>query len=56
MQRLAMINKERENFQYRTGNLVYIISPLTSQLRTIFMEECSEICRSSSSLQNYRSS
>ena len=33
-QRLAMINKNRENFQYRGGDLVYIISPLTSQLRT----------------------
>ena len=33
-QRLAMINKNRENFQYRGGYLVYIISPLTSQLRT----------------------
>ena len=31
---LAMINKDRENFQYRGGDLVYIISPLTSQLRT----------------------
>ena len=28
-----MIKKGRENFQYR-GDLVYIISPLTSQLRT----------------------
>ena len=34
MQRLAMINKDRENFQYRGGDLVYIFSPLTSQLRT----------------------
>ena len=34
LQRLAMINKDRENFQYRGGDLVYIISPLTSQLRT----------------------
>ena len=34
MWRLAMINKDRENFQYRGGDLVYIISPLTSQLRT----------------------
>ena len=34
LQRLAMINKDRENFQYKGGNLVYIISPLTSQLRT----------------------
>ena len=29
-----MINKNRENFQYRGGDLVYIISPLTSQLGT----------------------
>ena len=29
--RLAMIN-DRENFQYKGGDLVYIISPLTSQL------------------------
>ena len=34
LQRLAMINKNRENFQYRGGHLVYIISPLISQLRT----------------------
>ena len=33
-QRLAMINLNRENFQYKGGDLVYIISPLTSQLRT----------------------
>ena len=32
--RLAMINKDRENFQYKGGDLVYIVSPLTSQLRT----------------------
>ena len=29
-----MINKDRENFQYKGGDLGYIISPLTSQLRT----------------------
>ena len=29
-----MINKKRSVFQYNTGNLVYIISPLTSQPRT----------------------
>ena len=34
LRRLAMINKNRENFQYMRGDLVYIISPLTSQLRT----------------------
>ena len=33
-QRLAMINKDRENFQYRGGDLGYIIFPITSQLRT----------------------
>ena len=34
LQRLAMIDKDRENFQYKGGDLVYIISPLTSQLGT----------------------
>ena len=29
-----MINKNRKDFQYNSGDLVYIISPLTSQLRT----------------------
>ena len=28
------MNKDREDFQYNSGDLVYIISPLTSQLRT----------------------
>ena len=32
--RLAVINKNRENFQYKGRDLVYIISPITSQLRT----------------------
>ena len=32
-QRLV-IKRNRENFQYRGGDLLYIISPLTSQLRT----------------------
>ena len=32
--RLAMINKNRENFQYKGGDLIGIISPLTRQLRT----------------------
>ena len=34
MLRLAMINKDRDSIQYRGGDLVYIISPLTSQLIT----------------------
>ena len=29
-----MINKDRNFFQYNSGDLVYIISPLASQLRT----------------------
>ena len=32
--RLAMINKDRGIFQYKGGDLVYTISPLTSQLCT----------------------
>ena len=32
--RLAMINKDRGFFQYKSGDLVYIISPLTSHLCT----------------------
>ena len=34
MKRLALINKDRDDFQYNSGDLVYIISPLTSQLWT----------------------
>ena len=33
-QRLALINKDRDPFQYNSGHFVYIILPLTSQLRT----------------------
>ena len=29
-----MINKDRQFFQYKSGDLIYIISPLTSQLCT----------------------
>ena len=32
--RLAMIKKDRAFFQYNSRDLVYIISPLTSQLHT----------------------
>ena len=31
---IALINKDREYFQYNPGDLVYLISPLTIQLRT----------------------
>ena len=33
MKRLALINMDRDDPQYNSGNLVYIISPLTNQLR-----------------------
>ena len=34
MKCLALLNKDREYFQYNSGYLVYLISPLTNQLRT----------------------
>ena len=34
MKRLALFNKDREDFQYNSRDLVYIILPLTTQLRT----------------------
>ena len=33
MRHLALLNKDREYSQYNSGDLVYLISPLTSQLR-----------------------
>ena len=34
MRHLALLNKDREYFQYNSGDLVYLILPFTSQLRT----------------------
>ena len=34
MRRLALLNKNRDDIQYNSSDLVYIILPLTSQLRT----------------------
>ena len=34
MKHLALLNKDREYFQYNSRDLVYLISPLTTQLRT----------------------
>ena len=34
LKRLAMINKDRGFFQYRSRDLIFIISPLTNQLHT----------------------
>ena len=33
MRCLALLNKDREFFQYSSGDIVYLISPLTSQLK-----------------------
>ena len=35
MRWLALLNKDWEYFQYNSGDLVYLISPLMSQLRTM---------------------
>ena len=34
MKCLALLNKDREYFPYNSGDLVYLISPLTTKLRT----------------------
>ena len=34
MKHLALLNKDREYFQYNSGHLVFLISPLKTQLRT----------------------
>ena len=34
MRQLALLNKDWQYFQYNSGDLVYLISPLTSLLRT----------------------
>ena len=45
---IALINKGREYFQYNPGDLVYLISPLTTQLRTNSRKV--SVCRSTSNL------
>ena len=35
MRILALLNKDQEYFQCNSGDLVYLILPLTSQLRTV---------------------
>ena len=52
--RLAMINKDRAFFWYNSGDLVYIISLLTSQLHTASWKITIKYGRSSSYLQNQR--
>ena len=47
---IALINKDREYFQYNPGDLVYLISPLTTQLRTNSRKSFNKICRPTSNL------
>ena len=55
MKRLVLINRDRDSFQYNSGDLVYIISPLTSHLRTASTKiAIYKVCRSVSSVQNCR--
>ena len=51
-----MINKNCEDFQYNSGDLVYIISPLTSQLRTSSRKVTIKICGTLRHLQDSGSS
>ena len=47
-----MINNNHEYYQYTSEDLVYIISPLTSQLRTNSRKVTIKICGTISCLQN----
>ena len=52
MKRLALINNDREDYQYNSGDLVYIISPLNKSAKSSIKKNLHQICRSLSSLQN----
>ena len=43
--RLAMINKDRAFIQYNSGDLVYIISQMNSQLHTVSRKSNDYMCR-----------
>ena len=47
--RLALMNKDRDYFQYHSGDLVCIISPLTSQFRTVSRKITVKLCGSTHS-------
>ena len=53
--RLAMVNKDRTFFQYNSGDLVYIISPLHESIAHHFKKGYDKICRTSRYFQNYGS-
>ena len=38
MKHLELLNKDKEFFQYSSGDLFYLISPLTSQFEKIFQK------------------
>ena len=50
MRRLALLNKDQEYFQYNSGDLVYLISPLTSQLDNSIEKNYGKVCRSFSGI------
>ena len=44
MRQLALLNKDQEYFQYNNGDLVYLISTLTGQLRNASRKIMVKIC------------
>ena len=52
MKRLALINKDREDFQYNSRDLVYIIFTPNKSTKDSIKKSFYQICRSFSSLQN----
>ena len=55
MKHLALINQDREYFQYNSGGLVYLISSLTTLLRTAFRKIAIKYVGTLGNLQNCRS-
>ena len=47
---LAMINKNCKDFQYKMGDLKYIISPLTHQFENRYKKGNHKLCRTFSHL------
>ena len=45
-----MINKDRAFFQYNSGDLVYIISPINKSVMYLIKKNNDKICRSHSSI------
>ena len=47
---LALLNKDREYFQYNSGDLVYLISPFDKSAKNSIEKNYGEICRSACSI------